>query len=136
MENICWKYVSPLKVKSAVDVLEIKYHYPLPDDLKKCILEYNAGVPSPCLFDFGENKNKVFGGLLSYNTDDLDNIYDFVALFENQDKSGLSMLPFGIDPAGNFICLKDEKIVFYDHETERAILICDTFTQFLEMLHD
>ena len=83
-----------------------------------------------------KNKNKVFGGLLSYNIDDLDNIYDFVALFENQDKSGLSMLPFGIDPAGNFICLKDEKIVFYDHETERAILICDTFTQFLEMLHD
>ena len=136
MENICWKYVSPLKEKSAVDVLEIKYHYPLPDDFKKCILEYNAGVPSPCLFDFGENKNKVFGGLLSYNIDDLDNIYDFVALFENQDKSGLSMLPFGIDPAGNFICLKDEKIVFYDHETERAILTCDTFTQFLVMLHD
>ena len=33
MENICWKYVSPLKEKSAVDVLEIKDHYPLPDDL-------------------------------------------------------------------------------------------------------
>ena len=136
MENVQWKYVSPLKEKSAVDVLEIKYNYPLPSDLKNCILEYNSGVPSPCLFDFGENKGKVFGGLLSYNTGDLDNIYDFVELFQNKDKSGLSMLPFGIDPAGNFLCIKDHKIVFYDHETEKVIPVCDTFTQLLKMLHD
>ena len=136
MKKIQWKYVSPLREKSAVDVLEIKYHYPLPDDLKSCILENNAGVPSPCLFDFGENKGKVFGGLLSYNPDDLDNIYEFIELFWNESNSNLSMFPFGIDPAGNFLCVKDKKVVFFDHETGNAIPICDTFMQLLEMLHD
>lgn len=136
MKNIQWKYVSPLREHSEVEALEIKYHYPLPNDLKDCIREHNAGVPSPCLFDFGENKGKVFGGLLSYNTDDLDSVYDFVGLFQGGDKSRLSMFPFGIDPAGNFLCVKDNKIVFYDHETEKISPVCDTFTQFLKMLHD
>ncbi len=136
MANIQWKYVSPLKEGTEVDVMEIKYHYPLPDDLKNCIQEHNGGVPVPCCFDFGDNKDKVFGGLLSFNEADTDSIYDFVGLFHNKDKSGLTMFPFGLDPAGNFLCVKDKKIVFYDHETARVFPICNTFTQLLEKLHD
>lgn len=135
MENIQWKYVSPLKDKFKIDDLEIKYCYQLPDDLKNCIVEHNAGVPVPCLIDFRGNRDKVFGGLLSYNADDMDNIYEFVELFRKEGSSLLSMFPFGIDPAGNFFCVKDKRIVFYDHETERVFPICDTFTQFLGMLH-
>lgn len=43
MEDIQWKYVSPLKDKFKIDDLEIKYCYQLPDDLKNCIVEHNAG---------------------------------------------------------------------------------------------
>jgi hypothetical protein len=133
---IQWKYVSPLKDESSLERVEIKYAFPIPDDLKDCIIKNNGGVPVPSSFDFGENKNKAFGGLLSYNEGDADSIYDYVGLFEIKDKRGLKMLPIGIDPAGNFICVQDKKIVFYAHETDEIYHICDTFTQFLTLLHE
>lgn len=116
--------------------MEAKYNYSLPDDLKNCIKENNGGVPSPCCYDFGSNKNKVFGGLLSFNKSDHNTIYDFIELFRTKNKAGLIMFPFGIDPAGNFLCVKNKKIVFYDHETDMVFPICNTFTELLERLHD
>lgn len=99
-------------------------------------MNHNAGTPVPSLIDFRGNRDKVFGALLSYNVNDLDNIYEFMELFQTDNGASLSMIPFGIDPAGNFFCVKDKKIVFYDHETGRTLPICDTFTKFLNMLHE
>lgn len=47
----------------------------LPDDLKECLAENNAGVPSLPAFDLGEKKEMVFGGLLSFNEGDMDSFY-------------------------------------------------------------
>ena len=135
MANLEWKYVSPLKEKTEVEVVEIKYHFELPDDLRKCLTEHNAGVPSLSTLDFGKNKGMVLGGLLSFNKDDADSFYDYVDLFEQKDGKGLKMFPFALDPAGNFFCVKDNKIVFYNHETDQTVMICETFTQFLNMLY-
>ena len=135
MAKIAWKYVSPLKDGTEVEILEIKYRFMLPDDLKECLAENNAGTPSLSTFDFGENKGMVFGGLLSFNEGDTDSFYDYVSLFEKADGKGLKMFPFGLDPAGNFFCLKDDKIVLYDHETDKSVKICNSFADFLEMLY-
>lgn len=135
MANIHWKYVSPLKQGTEVEALESEYHFSLPDDLKTCIRENNAGVPDPFSFDFCGERDKVFGGLLSFNEGEPDNVYDFLELFENKKKTGLIMFPFGIDPAGNFYCVKDSAIALYDHEADKTYEICKTFTQFLELLH-
>ena len=62
-----WYYVSPLKVGTEVEVLELKYFNPIPTDLKDCIKKNNGGMPSPSKFDLGEKKDMVFGGLLSFN---------------------------------------------------------------------
>lgn len=132
---ITWKYVSPLKDSSEVDVLELKYCYMLPEDLKECIVKNNAGVPSSSTFDLGENKEMVFGGLLSFNEGDVDSIYDYISLFETDDGKGLKMFPFALDPAGNFFCIENGKVVFYDHEMDKTTVICNTFTEFLNMLY-
>ena len=132
---ITWKYVSPLKDSSEVDVLELKYCYMLPEDLKECIVKNNAGVPSLSTFDLGENKEMVFGGLLSFNEGDVDSIYDYISLFETDDGKGLKMFPFALDPAGNFFCIENGKVVFYDHEMDKTTVIGNTFTEFLNMLY-
>lgn len=136
MANLTWKYVSPLKEGSEVDVLELKYCYMLPEDLKECIVENNAGVPSLSAFDMGENKGMAFGGLLSFNEGDVDSIYDYISLFETDDGKYLKMFPFAIDPAGNFFCIKDGNVVLYDHESDVTKVICHTFTEFLGMLYN
>lgn len=135
MQNLKWKYVNPLKEGSEVDMLELKYCYKLPEDLKKCITENNAGVPSLPTFDLGKSAGMVFGGLLSFNDGDINCIYDYIYLFETKNGKRLKMFPFGLDPAGNFFCVEDNKIVFYNHETDGTTVICNTFTQFISMLH-
>ena len=134
--NLEWKYVSPLKEGTEVDVLELKYRFRLPDDLKECLAKNNAGVPSLSTFDLGENEEMVFGGLLSFNEGDIDSFYDYASIFEQADGKGLKMFPFALDPAGNFFCIENGKVVLYDHETDKTTVICDTFTEFLDMLYD
>ena len=135
MVNIEWDCVRPLKMGTEVDVLEVRYLFKLPADLKECIKEHNGGIPFPYTFDFGQNKGKVFGGLLSFNEGDADSFYDVVSRFETPDKK-LTMFPFGVDPAGNLLCVKDDKIVFYYTETEESFFISKTFTDFLDMLYE
>lgn len=135
MANLSWKYVSPLKEGSEVDVLELKYCYQLPEDLRDCIVENNAGVPSLSVFNLGTDKEKSFGGLLSFNEGDIDSIYDYISLFETDGGKHLKMFPFALDPAGNFFCIENGKVVFYDHEMDKTTVICNTFTDLKNMLH-
>lgn len=135
MANIEWDNVRPLKVGTEVDVLEVKYLFMLPADLKECIKENNGGMPFPCSFDMKGKKGMVFGGLLSFNEGDMDSIYDVIDRFVTPDKK-LKMLPFGLDPSGNLLCVKDGEIVFYYSEMEESVFISKTFTDFLNMLYE
>ena len=135
MTNIFWKYVTPLKEGTEIDVFEIKYCFQIPQDLKECLYKNNGGVPSLSTYDFADNKGKVFGGLLSFNNDDPDNIYDYVDLFITDDGKRLKMFPFAIDPAGNFLCIENGKVVFYNHEYDKTSVICKSFSDFLETLY-
>ena len=136
MQSIKWKYTTKLKTGNEVDVMEIKYHYKLPDDLKECIKRNNAGMPYPSKFDTASSKNRVFGGLLSFNEGEDDNIYEIISLFETDKKKELSMFPFGLDPFGNLYCVKNEKIVLWNHEEDTVEYISESFSDFLNMMHD
>jgi len=65
----------------------------------------------------------------------VDSIYDFIEEFETEDKTRLTMFPFGLDPFGNFYCIKENKVVFFDHESNTVLPIASTFTEFLGMLY-
>ena len=136
MGNIVWELVKPLNQGKAIDSMESRYQIKLPADLRACIIKNNGGSPYPCTFDFGENKGKTFGGLLSFNEGDTDSIYKYIKAFETSDGKGVKMFPFGIDPAGNFLCVKNGNIVFYYHETEQECFICKTFTELLDRLYE
>ena len=131
MKEIIWKYVSPLQSSDILTEFEKKYSIKIPEDLKKCIIENNAGTPSCKCFDLPSENDKVFGGLLSFNEGEPDNIYDNIVFYKAK-----KALPFATDPAGNFMCVKDNKIFYYDHELDSFTELADTFTAFLTMLHD
>lgn len=136
MQTLEWKYTSKLKTGNEIDVLEIKYHFKLPDDLKECIKKNNAGMTYPSKFDTVKSKNRVFGGLLSFNEGEDDSVYDFISLFETDKKNELIMFPFGLDPFGNIYCVKNDKIVLWNHEEEVDEFISESFSEFLNMLRD
>lgn len=135
MSKLEWKYVIPLKDEGVLENLEIKMCLPIPSDLMECIKKNNGGVPSFFKFDLSDKKAMVFGGLLSFNEGDDDSFFDFACKFATEDKTRLTMFPFGLDPFGNFYCIKDGKVVFFDHEDNAILPVADSFTKFLEMLY-
>ncbi len=134
MKNIKWEYVSPIK-ENAIEDFESKYNVDIPEDLKKVILKNNGGMPSVSAIDNSNGDTYVFGGLLSFNDGDDDCVYDFVDMFIDEDDR-LSMLPFGLDPFGNFYCIKDNKVVFYNAEEDTTELMADSFSDFVDGLYN
>ena len=130
MNNINWKYVIPLENKEEIQEIEKKYNVLLPNDLKECIEKNNAGYPDKKIFDTEVSKEKIFKDLISYNREDEENIYQFEELFR------MNLIPFGLDPSGNVLCLNDDKkVILYLHETQEKEFVTDNFSEFLNKLY-
>lgn len=138
MKELNWDldFVVPLTVN--FKDFEQKYNIKLPDDLVENVSKYNAGTVEPHRFDLENEKGKVFSGFLSFNDESTDGedlvceTIDSVGFYKD---SKLIALPFGLDPFGNLICLKDNKIYFWNHEEDDFIYISETLTDFLNMLY-
>ena len=129
--DIQWKYSSPVEVNTIIAVAH-SHNVTLPDLLIKIIKEGNNGSPSKRHFFYDNNKNEdIFKTLLSYNPDDVENVYSALAALHGNP----SLYPFGNDPAGNFICLDGSKVVLWEHETHRVIPISDSIKSFFDELH-
>ena len=126
-----WKYIKPLNNPNAVEEFEKTHGVIFPKDLKEIIKRCNGGRPELKLYDTATEKNKEFKTLLSFNEADIENIYKYC----NVDSSNKKMIPFASDSAGNLFVLKDGKICFWNHETDTVNFIADTFTDFLNSLH-
>lgn len=127
-----WKYRIELENKSIFDCIEKKSNITIPKDLKEFIIENNASTPEKYNF-LVKGSEKVFGSVLSFNKEkNTDTV--FIALECIND---LELLPFAIDPFGNYICysLKENSIKFWDHETDKSIFISDSLADFLNSLY-
>ena len=104
-----------------------------PDELKEFILKTNASTPSRYNFMLGNNE-RVFGAVLCFNENEpeVDSVFDALEVIEDKD-----LIPFGIDPFGNYICysLKEKKIVFWNHETGRTESTEKSLEDFVESLY-
>lgn len=122
---------------------EQKYNIKLPDDFLFCITKYNAGLiewnkSADCKFDLENKKGIVFGGFISFNYEDLEG-EGFLACYlikelEFYKDSKLIALPFGTATDG-FLCLKDNKIYYWDEEKKNFLYVCETLTDFLFILY-
>ena len=162
MSKIKWEFadepVSQEVVHTVGDNLGVKF----PSDYIECVAINNGANAEPRLFDV-ENREKVFGTLLSFdenNDEFIVSVYNDYKLTLPKE-----IVPIAFDPAGNLICFdyKDDKnkptVVFWEHENagekemlmreeglteeqveelarENVFYIADTFSDFLDKLHD
>ena len=129
--EITWRYVKPITSITAISDIERQKSIMIPADLKDIIKKYNNGRPSLKNFDVGIEKEKEFKKLLSFNKDDIENIYGFLRI----DTKIQGLLPFASDPSGNLICLYQNKIYYWRHESDTVEYLSDTFTDFLNKLY-
>ena len=130
---ITWKYKIDIVDANVFKEIESERGILFPEELKKFILEANAATPSKYNFMAG-NSERVMGAILSFNRDEADTDSAFVALNVISDKN---LIPFAIDPFGNYICynLDEQEIVFWDHESDTVISTGKTLEGFLEELY-
>jgi cell wall assembly regulator SMI1 len=132
MNNITWKYVKELTNKSAVDEFEKKNKVSFPTDLKNCIKANNGGRPDKNIFDSEKTKERVFKTLLSFNENDIETIYKYYPVIK---KEMPSLVPFAIDSFGNFLCINENKVVFFLHETDEIENVANSFSELLDKLY-
>ena len=123
-----WKYVHPTTLSNINDIEHLT-SFCIPASLKAIILKYNNGRPEKCLFNTRTGIEREFKQLLSFNIDDIENIYIFINLFDK-----IKLFPFADDPAGNLICLDGESVVFWEHETETVDFIAESVDDFFNSL--
>ena len=136
MNSLSWKYVKALKDRQCIKVFELENGITIPKDLKECIFDNNGGRPNVKVYDTNKSSGRVIKTLLSYNQEDVENIYKILPLFK---ENSIFLLPFASDPSGNFICVdlaNKDSIVLWIHETESTEYIAESFSKFLGILHN
>ncbi|MCR5202600.1 MAG: SMI1/KNR4 family protein [Lachnospiraceae bacterium] len=131
--DIKWKYKIELRNNNVFEKIENELKEKVPEELKVFIRDANAGIPDKDRIII-QGEERVLGAILSFNEidEDVDMFNDAFQYLEKTD-----ILPFAIDPSGNYFCyaLKDGKIMFWNHELDDLIKTEYTLNSFLEALY-
>lgn len=131
--NMNWKYKIELE-ENAISTISKQYEINIPDDLRKLLKMANAATPSKTKFMVKVDE-KLLGAILSFNPDEKE-----ADSFESAMKIGFAknIIPFGIDPFGNYICydIDDNSIVFFDHEEDTIEAVAKSLDDFMAMLYE
>ena len=130
--NIEWKYKIDLAENAIAEMVK-KYQIIIPDDLKKLLMVANAATPSKTRFMLRVDE-KILGAVLSFNPGEKE-ADSFESAMNIDFKKNI--VPFGIDPFGNYICYNtiDGSIVFFDHEEDSETEVASSLNEFLDKLY-
>lgn len=131
--DMIWKYKIEMKNPHAFEEVEALREIHIPEELKGFVMEHNAATPSLYHFMAGSTE-RVFGAVLSFDKTETDADTVYPALGAVKDKN---LLPFAIDPFGNYICyqLDRKQIVYWDHESDEVTSTGKNLSEFLESLY-
>lgn len=121
-------------IKQIQDFLGISF----PKDFISIIKKYDGGYPEPNKITFN-GSTEIVNNLISFLKSDESFILDI--LEETEFLKETKLIPIAEDPFGNLFCFdfnngKDE-IVFWNGEKHKdKIFICNSITEFIQMLHD
>jgi cell wall assembly regulator SMI1 len=127
--------INEKEVEDIGNKLDVKF----PLDFKNIVLENNGASPEKMSFDTQDTKERVAEYLLSFSSNDKDNILDVFNALE--DRLPKKLIPVMRDPFGNYICFDFSKentqdLYFWNHENDTLEYISKTFTQFLDKLYE
>lgn len=135
---INWKYKKSDVTIDQLKEFEKAYNIILPQDFKQVVLLHNGARPNINIFDTVTSKERIVRGLLSFNKEDKGNIYEVLG-WSNE---GLprNLIPIMDDPGGNYICYEfsdqGTKVVYWISDYNNTEFICNTFSEFLDLLYE
>lgn len=133
MNEIVWMNEEPLESPQSFADFEEMFRCQLPHDLRELVSRHNYASPDKGLFEIGD-KEVSFDSLLSFNRSDDFNVFRCAEALS--DGKELEAIPFAESAFGNLICMKDDRVVFWEHEEGDYIPVADSLSDFLELLHE
>lgn len=133
-----WNYESNTITEDMVSHVENILKVNFPEDFLRVMKEHDGGYPTPNKITIDGNMEAV-NNLVSFSEDDGSFILDIFE--ETEYLNDMNLIPIAEDPFGNLFCYDfhdgGAKIVFWNHEDEDEVqFVCDSFTEFLGMLHE
>lgn len=112
-----WRYIKHNISQSDIEAFENLSGIQLSEDIEAFLLAHNNGRPRPNQFDTNETQGRLFDKLLSFNLNDVENI--FTAYEQLKSRLPSHLVALAMDPFGNYVCLDKENlnVVFWLHET-------------------
>ena len=128
-----WKYKIDVLSLDVFEEIEKHYGVNFTNELKDFFVEHNATSPEKYHFMVGTTE-RVFGAVLSVNKGEVDTDSIYVALDSISDKN---IIPFAIDPFGNYICYDSSngKTMYWDHETNITKSTGLSLSEFIDSLY-
>ena len=128
-----------LPTEDDVKKTEDKLNFKFPKDFIEIMMENDGASPSIRTFDV-DNDEDCVNNLLSFDEESIQSIlyaYDVIC-----NRGNKNIYPIARDPFGNYICYKktasgDTQVVFWNHENpEKIVKLCDSFSDFLNLLYE
>ena len=128
-----WKYKIDVLSLGVFEEIEENYGINFPNELREFFIKHNATTPEKYHFMVGTTE-RVFGAVLSVNKGEVDTDSIYVALDSITDKN---IIPFAIDPFGNYICYDSSngKTMYWDHETNITKSTGLSLPEFIDSLY-
>ena len=135
MNNVIWKRVKKLTSINNINKFEKDYGITLPDLLKKFIISNNGGRPNLDIIKTEEGKEVEIKSLLSFNKEDIENIYNVIDYFKKEFNGEL--VPIASEPSGDYFCVDISKgsILYWEQETSKVIFISKNLNEFIDKLY-
>lgn len=129
-----WKFIKKLNNKKTIEEFEGLIAKKLPNDYIEFINENNGARPKFKLFKTETGKEHVIKTFLSFNHDDIENIFSVNNWLKDDFKG--KYFAIASDPAGNYIVYDENfNLYFWNHELNKVELIGKSFTDFINNLY-
>lgn len=126
-----YKFVKPLRDRSAIESFFAERGVVIPPGFMELFTRNNGGRPEENECVLKDGSERVVNNFLSFNAEDKENVYKAIKRVSEDNKK---LIPFARDPAGNYFCLLDGRVVFWDHEDGEIVEAAGSFLEFCEIL--
>lgn len=111
-----WKYKIELKNSNVFEKVSELTGVDVPAELKSLIIEANGASPVKSSVMINGNE-RIFGAVLSFNENETetDDVFTAIKIVSHH-----GVIPFGIDPFGNYFCYSGETktVQYWKHEED------------------
>ena len=122
--------IKQIKDELAIEKLEDKYEFDLPNELKDFFRENNGGIPNKNVFET-KGKEYEIRCFLSFNDGEYNSIKAPLASFQEETQG--KIIPIAKDSGDNYYCMNKEngKIYYWDKDDNLYYCIADSFGEFI-----